>query len=328
MGRFDDDTFELSWGRKEPVQNYSNEIEHILTLEAGDRFIEGRASPDDIKQGEAGDCWFLSSLCSFANYTNKVLKGGKGTDANQKLVDLVGDEKETYALFERVIQETSNQLTKKNSAFMFQFYTLGEWRKVLVDGKLPLRTHMQRHGAGGRRRRGRTFVKEEINDFWALLLEKAFAKLVGGYMKLEGGVPGCALTHLSGGITTSDVITSDSGNRRVVRAMIELNIFDYLESIEDAALIVASNTHNSMYEGAMGLVAGHAYAVEDFEEVATTAAFKSMHPTMAAEYVKIVKLRNPHGEGEWTGDWSDKWLSENRNELLVTEGFQAIKRNV
>ena len=44
----------------------------------------------------------------------------------------------------------------------------------------------------------------------------------------------------------------------------KLNIFAYLESIEDDALIVASNTENDD-EHDLGLIAGHAYAIDDFE---------------------------------------------------------------
>ena len=28
---------------------------------------------------------------------------------------------------------------------------------------------------------------------------------------------------------------------------------------------------------------------------------------------KIVQLRNPWGEGEWLGDWSDEWIKENKS---------------
>ena len=45
-----------------------------------------------IFQGEAGDCWFLSSLCSFANYVTK-----KGND--DELLDRVVQSK--FQLAER-----------------------------------------------------------------------------------------------------------------------------------------------------------------------------------------------------------------------------------
>ena len=43
------------------------------------------------------------------------------------------------------------------------------------------------------------------------------------------------------------------------------NVFDYLESIEDDALIVVSNHDNDEGGDDHGLIAGHAYSVEDFE---------------------------------------------------------------
>ena len=47
--------------------------------------------------------------------------------------------------------------------------------------------------------------------------------------------------------------------------MNEKDIFKYLESIEDNALIVVSNHDNDGDADDMGLIAGHAYSVEDFE---------------------------------------------------------------
>ena len=48
-----------------------------------------------IFQGEAGDCWFLSSLCSFANYVTKKKEEGNDDELLDRVVQskfqLAGD---------------------------------------------------------------------------------------------------------------------------------------------------------------------------------------------------------------------------------------------
>lgn len=53
----------------------------------------------------------------------------------------------------------------------------------------------------------------------------------------------------------------------------------------------------------MGIIQQHAYSILDVKQV---------------DNLKMIKLRNPHGEGEWTGDWSDDsplWNKRMRNML-------------
>lgn len=52
-----------------------------------------------------------------------------------------------------------------------------------------------------------------------------------------------------------------------------------------------------------GMISGHAYALLSHYELTTE----------EGEEVKLLKLRNPWGQGEWTGDWSDnseKWTED------------------
>ena len=46
----------------------------------------------------------------------------------------------------------------------------------------------------------------------------------------------------------------------------------------------------------VGLVGGHAYSILDVREAATR----------GGEAVRLLRIRNPHACGEWTGDWSDQ----------------------
>ena len=50
-----------------------------------------------------------------------------------------------------------------------------------------------------------------------------------------------------------------------------------------------------------GVISGHAYSIISVHEF-----------NLDSENVKLLKLRNPWGTGEWSGDWSDSsslWTS-------------------
>lgn len=53
---------------------------------------------------------------------------------------------------------------------------------------------------------------------------------------------------------------------------------------------------------ACGLVKGHAYAVTDVRKVRLGHGLLSF---FKSEKLDMIRLRNPWGEREWTGPWSD-----------------------
>ena len=62
-------------------------------------------------------------------------------------------------------------------------------------------------------------------------------------------------------------------------------------------LLLCSVTSASDVEAKLssGLVKGHAYSVTGAQEV-----------TVKGKTVRLVRIRNPWGQKEWNGDWSDK----------------------
>ena len=63
----------------------------------------------------------------------------------------------------------------------------GEWQDVIIDDYIPCYPNG-----------GPIFSRNHGNEMWVMLLEKAYAKVHGGYKNLTGGKPIHALSDLTG----------------------------------------------------------------------------------------------------------------------------------
>ncbi|KAI5936777.1 Calpain-3 [Manis javanica] len=163
--------------------------------------------------------------------------------------------------------------------FHFQFWRYGDWVDVVIDDCLPTYNNQL------------VFTKSNHrNEFWSALLEKAYAKLHGSYEALKGGNTTEAMEDFTGGVT--EFFEIKDAPRDMYKIM--------KKAIERGSLMGCSidTIVPVQYETRMacGLVKGHAYSVTGLEE----ALFKD-------EKVKLVRLRNPWGQVEWNGSWSDGW---------------------
>ena len=111
--------------------------------------VEGVIEPNDIKQGQIGDCYFLSSLAALAEKPERIRDLFLSQEANQ------------YGVY------GANLF--KNGIKMI----------VLVDDLIPCL---------GKNTSEIEFSKSKGSELWVVLLEKIWAKLHGNYDKISGGL--------------------------------------------------------------------------------------------------------------------------------------------
>ena len=219
----------------------------------------GSVEPEDIDQGSLGDCYLLSALACLSEF--------------EPLVHAVFDESQDYdyGIYRATVCKN------------------GWWQCITMDSYLP--------SGGG----GPCFAKnrEEPNELWVALLEKAYAKIHGSYGAIRAGSGGQALADLTG--CPYRLYDKDDMKPALFKDLLFNDENDYIQMLgtpgqdtSDYAGGAKSGDAASMskkYEN-VGLACGHAYSL------ITVKDFKGN---------KLCMIRNPWGnDKEWNGDWSDK----------------------
>uniref|UniRef100_A0A4X2M2F8 Calpain 12 n=1 Tax=Vombatus ursinus TaxID=29139 RepID=A0A4X2M2F8_VOMUR len=219
----------------------------------------------DVCQGSLGNCWFLAAAASLTLYPR---------------------------LLYRVVPPSQSFQWGYAGIFHFQLWQFGRWVDVVVDDRLPVRDGKL------------LFVRSaQRAEFWAPLLEKAYAKLHGSYEVMRGGHMNEAFVDFTGGVGEVLYLQPDTP---VFFSAIRHALTK--ESLVGATAL----SDRGEYTTEEGLVRGHAYSVTGTHKM-----------SLGFIKVKLLRLRNPWGRVEWSGAWSDscpRWAAlpeEWRDALLV-----------
>ena len=254
-----------------------NEIEwkRIIDIFPEAVIYEENLNLEDINQGKIGLCYFLSSLASLIKY--------------QKLLSQIF-------------------LTKKlNHKCYYEIilFINGEFQIVIIDDYIPFLKNKNKP----------YFSNPNSNEIWVLLLEKAWAKINGGYEKIIEGWPSEVLSCFTG-FNTNFLINDDYSEE-------EETLFYTLENFlnkTDSLLLATTKTENKKLEKEMednNLIKGHTYILEGVIELTSK----------SHEKVKLIKISNPWGYREWSGDYSNKSvLWDNFPEEIKKKYFDKEKK--
>eukprot|EP01031_Cornospumella_fuschlensis_P034919 gene34919-42286_t len=199
-------------------------------------------------------------------------------------------------LIEALFPEETREAHKYN-IYTVKFCKNGLWTTVRVDGFFPCYP-------GG----GPIFSRANGEELWVLLLEKAYAKIHGSYFAIRAGWAYEAMMDLTGAPCFSIRLDEPEVQAKVESGELWASLVRY--DLENFLMSASTPGEDTVSEGTRakhpttGLVAGHAY---------TLIAAKS-----TSQGHQLVKLRNPWGNMEWTGDWSDTsplWTEEIQAEI-------------
>ena len=242
-------------------------------LKGWDYYIWAR--PEDVYGTQNYDVFHEGATC------DDIIQGSLG---DCYFLSVLGSLCKYPKIIEKLFLSTEKSKTHQ---YGINFYINGIWKIVLIDDCFPARNTSFKKFA---------FAYSTTKELWVPLLEKAWAKINGSYAKISaGGVPN-EVFDLCSEAFNEYVLIKNKNKTQLWNEIIEGEKKNYVMTAG-----TTKNVNGFKLEK-IGLTPGHAYAVLQALEINTGSGVE-----------KVVKLRNPWGNFEFSGDWSDyssKWTEE------------------
>ena len=285
---------------------------HPYEISENPRFMDKSGmNAKDIKQGEVGDCWFMTALSLIGGRKPVAIMGNMDPELLEKLDSGLPITCGIEEQLEQGIFPPLFHIYVTRGMYVFRFYKDYQKRYVIIDDKIPCRQNkVPVYGQD-----------PENNEFWVSLIEKAYAKLHGSYSALRSGFIDEALTDLTGLIPEKiklDYLKSENTPSES-DVDTEWKKFTSLNTIAMLGCSAQGETEGPMkYQGVnCGILSGHAYAILDFVQIPkTTGKQKS----------RLLRMRNPWADTEWLLKWADnsEEIKENNNKII--DYYKAVSQ--
>ncbi|KAG8994996.1 hypothetical protein FRB94_009526 [Tulasnella sp. JGI-2019a] len=276
------------------------DVRRIADIFENPQFFVDGATASDIAQGVLGDCWFLSALAVV------------GTRGLIEKICVARNEK--VGIYGFIFQRDSGWVDVIVDDLLFtevpRWETLSPREQMLYHSDKKKYDRTARKGS-----KNLLFAKSRTeNETWVPLIEKAYAKLHGDYASLEGGYTNEGVEDLTGAVSTimyvQDLLDTDQyWKDELMRVGVD-RLFACFIPIDGPT---ADDTSGDPPTGVLqsnGIMTNHAYGIIKAVE------FREM---------RFLRIRNPWGQGEWNGAWSDgskEWNVEWGTELLKALDYQ------
>lgn len=217
---------------------------------------------DDVNQGNLGNCYFMSSLAAMCEFPQTI--------------------SELFRYFN----------VHPQGIYEIVFNINGHWQIVIIDDYFPC----------FKSSKWPIFSKPHNNELWVMLLEKAWAKINGGYINIVGGWPNEVLETLTC-FCNKSIDNQDPSEKD--------DLWEKILNADQNNHLITCSTINEKYIEEMGLISGHAFTLISAEEA-----------NIKGNIVRLLRIRNPWGFREWNGKWSDnskEWDDEAKKAFRTYE---------